>query len=295
LRYKKQIFYPFSRTYYLTFVNADDEEFSIDPPNYMLLGFEGFEQPSTDIQMSKAPYQDGKTFIDDIFDERVVTLTFAVFADDQQELFDRRAIINQRFNSRLGLGILKLEQVEGSTYYLDVITKSINFIESVKSEYTTVVIQLIAPNPFWYDPTQLESIMVGFSGGFSFPFSFPVSFGQVGTQVTITNSGNVDTPVLIYFYGEVEEPVIENQTTDESITLTQTVDDGDILIINTAFGEKSVMLLSGGEYTNAFEYVDPDSDFWKLQPGDNTVRYTSSSEGENAECRLYYYNRYSGV
>jgi len=235
LRYKKQIFYPFSRTYYLTFVNADDEEFSIDPPNYMLLGFEGFEQPSTDIQMSKAPYQDGKTFIDDIFDERVVTLTFAVFADDQQELFDRRAIINQ------------------------------------------------------------ESIMVGFSGGFSFPFSFPVSFGQVGTQVTITNSGNVDTPVLIYFYGEVEEPVIENQTTDESITLTQTVDDGDILIINTAFGEKSVMLLSGGEYTNAFEYVDPDSDFWKLQPGDNTVRYTSSSEGENAECRLYYYNRYSGV
>jgi len=295
LRYRKQIFYPFSRTYYLTFVNADDEEFSIEPPNYMLLGFEGFEQPTTDIQMSKAPYQDGKTFIDDIFDERVVTLTFAVFADDQQELFDRRATINQRFNSRLGIGILKLEQVEGSTYYLDVITKSINFIESAKSEYTTVVIQLIAPNPFWYDPTQLESIMVGFSGGFSFPFSLPVSFGQVGTQITVSNSGNVDTPVLIYFYGEVEEPVIENQTTDESITLTQTIDDGDILIINTAFGEKSVMLLSSGEYTNAFEYVDPDSDFWKLQPGDNIVRYTSSSEGENAQCRLYYYNRFSGV
>jgi len=295
LRYRKQIFYPFSRTYYLTFVNADDEEFPIEPPNYMLLGFEGFEQPSTDIQMSKAPYQDGKTLIDDIFDERIVTLTFAVFADDQQELFDRRATINQRFNSRLGLGILKLEQTEGSTYYLDVITKSINFIESVKSEYTTIVIQLIAPNPFWYDPTQLESIMVGFSGGFSFPLSFPVSFGTVGTQITITNSGNVDTPVLIYFYGEVVDPVIENQTTDESITLTQTVDDGDILIINTAFGEKSSMLLSGGEYTNAFEYVDPDSDFWKLPPGDSTVRYTASSEGENAQCRLYYYNRYSGL
>lgn len=295
MRYRKQIFYPFSRTYYLTFVNADDEEFPIEPPNYILLGFEGFEQPSTDIQMSKAPYQDGKTFIDDIFDERIVTLTFKVFADDQQELFDRRATINQKFNSRLGMGILKLEQVEGSDYYLDVITKSVNFIESANSEYTTAVIQLIAPNPFWYDPTQYESIMVGFSDGFSFPFSLPVSFGQVGTEVTITNSGNVDTPVLIYFYGEVEEPVIENQTTEESITLVETVDDGDILIINTAFGEKSAMILSGGEYTNAFEYVDSDSDFWKLQPGENSVRYTASSEGENAECRLYYYNRFSGV
>lgn len=295
MSYRKQIFYPFSRTYYLTFVNADDEEFPIEPPNYLLTGFEGFEQPSTDIQMSKAPYQDGKTFIDDIFDERVVTLTFTVFADDQQELFDRRYLINQKFNSHLGMGTLRLEQAEGSDYYLDVITKSINFIESNKSGYTTAVVQLIAPNPFWYDPTQVEEIMVGFSGGFSFPFSFPVSFGQVGSQITISNSGNVDTPILVYLYGEIEDPVVENTTTDESIIISQTIDDGDILIINTAFGEKSSMILSGGEYTNAFEYVDPDSVFWKLQPGDNSVRYTVSDEGENAGCRIYYYNRFSGV
>ena len=291
----KQIFYPTSRTYYITFVNASAEEFPIEPPNYLLLSFEGFEQPSTDIQMSKAPYQDGKTLIDDIFDERVITLTFAIFGDTQQELFDRRALVNQKFNSRLGLGTLRFEQVDGNTYYLDTITKSINFTKSTESSHTIAVIQLIAPNPFWYDPTQIERIMVGFSGGFSFPFSFPVSFGQVGTQLTISNSGNIETPVLIYFYGEVVDPVIENLTTEEEIAIIGTVADGDILIINTAFGEKSVMILSGGVYTNAFEYVDPDSVFWKLPPGDSQVRYTVSSEGENAQCRIYYYNRFSGV
>jgi len=88
---------------------------------------------------------------------------------------------------------------------------------------------------------------------------------------------------------------MQNLTTDEDITIDGTIDDGDILIINTAFGEKSVLILSGGEYTNAFEYVDPDSVFWKLQPGDNVVRYTAASEGENAQCRLYYYHRYSGL
>ena len=295
MTHRKQIFYPITRSYYITFVNASDEEFPIEPPNYLLLGFEGFEQPSTDIQMSKAPYQDGKTLIDDIFDERVITLTFAIFGDTQQEIFDRRALVNQKFNSRLGLGTLRFDQVDGNTYCLDVITKSINFTKSIESSYTIAVIQLIAPNPFWYDPTQIERIMVGFSEGFSFPFSFPISFGTVGTQITISNSGNVETPILIYFYGEVVNPTVQNLTTDEEISIIQTIPDGDILIINTAFGEKSVLILSGGEYNNAFEYVDPDSVFWKLKPGDNVVRYTVSSEGENAQCRLYYYKRFSGV
>ena len=92
------------RTYYITFTNANGEEFSINPPNYLLMGFKGFEMPSNDIQLSRAPYQDGRTFIDQLFDERVITLEIALFGDTQQELFDRRLVVNQRFNSRLGMG-----------------------------------------------------------------------------------------------------------------------------------------------------------------------------------------------
>jgi hypothetical protein len=284
-----------TRTYYITFINANGDEFGINPPNYLLTDFDGFGISDSDIQLSKAPYQDGKTYIDQIFDEKVITLEFAIFGDTQQEIFDRRLNVNQKFNPRLGLGILKFEQVAGETYYIDVITKKISF-GNVKSKYNNMaIVELIAPDPFWYDPTQAERILVGFSGGFSFPFSFPVSFGQVGTQLTISNAGDIDTPVIVYLYGEVVDPVIKNITTDEEISITKTVADGDILIINTAFGEKSVMILSGGAYTNAFEYVGSDSTFWKLSPGDNTVSYTVTSEGENAACRVYYYNRFSGV
>ena len=289
------IFDNLTRTYYITFTNADSEEFVINPPSYLLTNFEGFEMPPTDVQLSRAPYQDGKTFIDQLFDERVITLEFAIFGETQQDLFDRRITVNRKFNSRLGLGTLTFQQIGGSTYSIDVITKSINFTNSTNKNYNMAVIQLIAPNPFWYDPTQVEQIMIGFSGGFSFPFSFPFNLGTVGSQVDVTNSGNVDTPVLIYFYGEVVDPTIQNLTTDEEIAIVKTVDDGDILIINTAFGEKSVLILSGGVYSNAFEYVDPDSIFWKLAPGSNTLKYTVTSEGANAQCRVYFYNRYSGV
>jgi hypothetical protein len=284
-----------TRTYYITFINADDEEFNISPPNYLLLNFDGFEQGQVEIQSSKAPYQDGETYIDNLFAKKIITLEIALFGDNQQEVFDRRLIISRIFNSRLGMGKLRLQQVTGSTYDIDVITKSIQFGSVTSKYHNKAIIELIAPNPFWYDPTQVESIMVGFSGGFSFPFSFPFNLGTVGSEIEVANSGNIETPIMIYFYGEVIDPVITNETTDEEIIITQTINDGDILIVNTAFGEKSALILSGGEYVNAFEYVDPDSTFWKLAPGSNTIKYTVTSEGANAQCRIYYYHRYSGV
>lgn len=283
------------RTYYLTFTNANSEEFTISPPNYLLLNFDGFEQGQVNIQSSKAPYQDGETYIDNIFAKKVITLTIALYGDTQQEVFDRRLIVSRIFGSRLGIGTLRFQQVAGSTYDIDVITKSISFGNVTSKNHNVAIIELIAPNPFWYDPTQIEQIMVGFSGGFSFPFSFPFNLGTVGSEVEVTNAGNIETPVMIYFYGEVVDPVMQNLTTGEDITIIKTVNDGDILIINTAFGEKSVMILSGGVYTNAFEYVDPESVFWKLAPGNNTIKYTVTSEGANAQCRLYYYNLFSGV
>ncbi|MEI6059036.1 MAG: phage tail family protein, partial [archaeon] len=167
--------------------------------------------------------------------------------------------------------------------------------KSIEKNYTIAVIQLIAPNPFWYDPTILTSSMVGFTGGFSLPFSFPINFGTVGTNISIDNTGDVSTPILLTFTGEIVDPVITNNTTGESIIIVKQTNDGDTLVINTAFGAKSVQILSGGVYSNAFEYVDPDSVFWQLQPGINSVSYTATSEGPNASAQIQYYKRFSGV
>ena len=286
-----------SRTEYLSFINSEGLEFNITPPNYLLINAGCFGLAPLDIKLSKAPYQDGKTLIDEVYDERNFDIEFTIFASDKQTLFNRRLNVVNRFSPYLGLGQLKWRQVDGSTYYLDCLVKKIKFPQGVAqgTKHQKVLMQMVAPNPFWYDSTQIEKIMVGFSGGFSFPFSFPVDFGIVGTQIEAINIGNVDSPIIIYLYGEVVNPVITNTTTDEEITVVLTVADGDILIINTAFGEKGALILSGGEYTNAFEYVDPDSVFWKLQPGSNTISYSVTSEGENASCRIYYYNRFSGI
>jgi len=280
----------------LTYVNANDESFAIQD-NYILNKFSGFSEMPAIHQMSKAPYQDGKTYIDTLLDPRLMTLEILIKGDDRQEVFNRRLTVTKQFNSKLGVGKLIWEQEDGTQYYIDCVPYPPIFPHGKAQNkwYQVVILQFIAPNPFWYDPTQIQQIMVGFSGGFSFPFSFPINFGTVGTQIEAINTGNVDTPVMIYLYGEVVDPVITNITTGEAITIVKTVNDGDILIINTGFGEKGALILSGGEYINAFEYVDPESIFWKLKPGVNTFKYTVTSEGANAQCRIYYYHRFSGV
>ena len=279
------------------FTNANGNTFYIQD-NYILSpDWAGFGEVDVEHKMTKAPYQDGKTFIDTIFDERELIVPFLIKADNRQEVFDRRLIVSNHFNPKLGIGTLTWEQEDGTRYCIDCIPYAPIFPggKAQNRWYQEVIIMFVAPNPFWYNPTQGESIMVGFTGGFSLPFSLPIGFGTVGSQIDIVNLGSVETPVMIYFYGEVVNPTIQNLTTEEEISIIKTIDDGDILIINTAFGEKAAMILSGGEYINAFEYVDPASTFWKLDPGTNTVKYTVTSEGANAQCRLYYYNRYSGV
>jgi hypothetical protein len=281
----------------ITFTNANGENFVIGG-NYILSpNWSGFGDSPSDIQSTKAPYQDGETYIDTILSPKELIVEFTIIGSTRQQVFDRRRTVINQFNPKLGPGTLKWTQDDGSEYHIDCVPRSPQFADGQGQSDThqVVIVSFVAFTPFWYDPSQIQQIMVGFSGGFSFPLSFPISFGQVGSQKDISNSGNVETPVIIYFYGEVVDPTISNLTTDEDIIITETIDDGEILIINTDFGEKSVMVLSGGEYVNAFEYVDPDSVFWKLQPGGNTIKYTVTSEGENAQCRIYYYNRFTGV
>jgi hypothetical protein len=281
----------------LSFTNGDGDTFEIRG-NYLLSpNWSGFGNMPINLQSTKAPYQDGRTYIDAILEEKELVLEFTIIGDTRQSVFDRRRTVASMFNPKRGIGTLKWLQEDGTEFHIECIPLGPEFPggDGQGNTFQSVIVSFMALSPYWFDPVQVQRTMVGFSGGWSFPLSFPLSFGEVGTQIDVENDGDLETPIMIYLYGEIVTPVIENVTTDEKITVNKTIDDGDIMIINTAFGEKSVMILSGGVYTDAFEDVDPESVFWSLEPGANTIKYTSASEGENAECRIYYYNRYGGV
>lgn len=281
------------------YVNGNGETFQLsNTGDYFILSWWGFGDLPVEHKTSKAPYQDGETLIDTYYGKRDFGISFTIVGNSRQQIFDRRLTVSKHFNAKLGIGYFEWTQSNGSTIYrIDCIPSKVTFADGngQGASWQDVIIEFMAPNPFWYNPTVINSILVGFSGGLSFPFSFPISFGTVTSQITVNNSGDVDTPVVLSFVGEIEDPVLENVTTGESMTISKNIPSGSTLIITTQFGNKTVQIFDGVSYTNAFEYVDPSSVFWQLIPGNNIIKYSVSYEGSGSYCSLQYYNRFSGV
>ena len=127
-------------------------------------------------------------------------------------------------------------------------------------------------------------------------FSFPLSFGTVGQTLDIENYGDLESPVFIRMIGPLKNPVLENVTTGQRISITREILEGESLEINTAFGKKSVTIIdSNNNRSNAFHYVSPDSEFWQIVPGLNTVSYAATEESSSSAVTISFYHRYAGV
>ena len=70
---------------------------------------------------------------------------------------------------------------------------------------------------------------------------------------------------------------------------------GDVITIDTSYGNKSIMLQRNGQESNIYRYMDVDSTFMQLDIGDNLFRYDADSGLSNLEVTVYYVQKYLGV
>ena len=153
---------------------------------------------------------------------------------------------------------------------------------------------LLAPDPCWYDATATTLPLAGLTGGATFPISFPCIFAVQGSTRVIINEGDIAAPVRIQIPGPCLNPVVENLSTGEKIALTLEVDAGKTVLIDTAYGNLLCRLVaSNGTQTNAMQYLTPESAFWQLQPGENIVTFSAPSG--SVEVAIEYASRYTGV
>ena len=112
----------------------------------------------------------------------------------------------------------------------------------------------------------------------------------------IVNDGDAPTPLVVEFYGPAVNPKVINETTGEFIQLNQTLGLEEVMRINTADGEKSVIFIDAeGVERNVFNWIDLDSTFFKLQVGENYLTYTADSDIQGAVVNFYYQNRYNAL
>lgn len=284
--------------YKFTFTNGRGQSIEIgNTPPFVLEEVEGIAGVGSETQLEKAPFQDGASYLDSLMDIREITIVAQIRANGDME--SRRSEMLRIINPKTGLGKLTFEN-NGIKRVIDCVVSVAPVMPDNKSNrlrnWQRVQFQFMAPDPYFKDSEAMKFVLASFVGGFTIPFSFPISFGSVGQTLNLDVDSDVDTPILIRMNGELINPTIVNVTTGKFIRVVQTIPDGSTLEIDTAFGQKRVEIIDSlGNRTNAFHYLDPLSSLFVLEPGENTLTYTATSQGVNASADIAYFNRYMGV
>lgn len=253
-------------------------------------------------QTSTGPYQDGTTPEGDAyFEPKVLTLEILVVSKDINAAIRE---LNQKLNPKLGLGKITYESGGNAREFDKVRTRVLPTLESGKKrghgyQITNVIFEIF--DPIYKDVNYTEAQIVSGGNSFSFPLNITDSFefDFLNTNgVTVTNRGDLETPLNIIIDGPLSSPVvIENLTTGEKIVTQLAIAEGERLTVITEPDNLNVIktIVSTGEETVAFQYIDvAQTEFFSLQHGTNTLRIAAAG-AEVGEATIKFKNRYVGV
>ena len=190
------------------------------------------------------------------------------------------------------------------TYTDGAVTRAITvYTESVtvdlKSRSHAYTVSLIAPYPFFTDSAPTDVNVAAWEDEWEWPataadpdaglFEFDAStidtdVLEYGTRtenmiVTCENAGDVPCGIIVTFAASatVDSPGLLNVDTGEYLSVNVTMTAGDTLTVDTRFGHRTAVLVSGGVTTNVFRYIDAGSTFLQLAQGENN--FTALLEG----------------
>jgi hypothetical protein len=263
---------------------------------FLLQSIDGLGDVDADTQTQKSPFQDGSTYIDSVLQERAISLEIVILAD-KSTLLEKRQYLASVFNPKLGKGVLRYENGE-IIREIEAVPDGVPVFPSGKENrgptFQKALVNLLCPNPFWKSPEITEEPT--FEPLFQFPFEGVFEIGMQRDNRIIVNDGDAPTPVFIEFHGPAVNPKITNKTTGEFIKVNQTLQEGEVMKIDTTPGKKSVYFVQpDGTARNVFNWIDLESTFFQLVVGENEIEYSADSDIQGAVVNIKYHKLYNAV
>lgn len=262
---------------------------------YFLETIDGVGEVPVAIESQKAPKQDGSTYLDNVLDNRAISIEGTIITKgDPGAVLKARRLMQRVLNPKLGEVTITYQQGGRVKEIVGIVETTPVFPGGQGSKglfYQKFLIYLICHEPFWLDPYFESREMSYLMGGIRFKLFLPTLFSYRGFKRRAFNGGDVAAPVEIEFKGPAVNPTVSNLTTGEFITVNRELADDDVLTISTAFGKKYVRI--NGE--NAFHYIDLNSVFWSLAPGENILSYQSNNDSIKTRVVVRWKNRYVGL
>jgi Phage tail protein len=263
---------------------------------FLLQSINGLGDVDADIQTQKAPFQDGSTYIDSVLQERPISLEVVILAD-KSTLLEKRQYLASVFNPKLGKGVLRYENGE-TIREIEAVPDGVPTFPSGRENrgptFQKALVNLLCPDPYWKSTEITEEPT--FEPLFQFPFEGVFEIGIQRDKRIIVNDGDAPAPLYIEFYGPATNPVITNKTTGEFIKVNQTLQEGEVMKIDTTPGRKSVYFVQpDGTERNVFNWIDLNSSFFQLVVGENEIEYSADSDIQGAIVNISYRKLYNAV
>jgi hypothetical protein len=260
------------------YIAPDGQSYQFDNArDDILLAFQGYGMPGINYISQQGPFQHGETLLDYRLAPRVIQLEHRRQGCDRYDYWDNRGGIlnilrpNRQLPNSFELGKLRKVLPGNVKRDIDVLVQQGPQFAARNDggdwlDFTDTI-QFIAPDPTFYDPDTITVIWaVTDTGGLKFYSAFaldelksPWVFGTdvVTGSVQVHYNGTWLAYPTIYFVGPLNSPMIENQTTGETIQLSYNIPAGETVTVALPFGNKTVKSNTGA---NLIGYVTTGSD-----------------------------------
>ena len=285
--------------YQVSIENSKGESIQLtgNEPNYQILNIEGLNPPQAQVNLTNIAGMDGAKF-------------------NSAKLQTRNLVITVKINGNAEANRIKLYNYfptkEEVTFYYSNGTRDVfikGYVNTCEvnpfTEGEQMQISILCPNPYFKAVDEVVADISSVTALFTFPFSInqgePIPFSSYeSSKITnIYNGADDKTGVVIQIdiLNSVEDILIRNTQTGESLELSYEFEAGDRVTINTNSGEKSIKLLRDGVISNIFGALVSGSVFLQLVSGDNLLGY--QVDGGESDQYVYiifsFYSVYRGV
>lgn len=263
--------------------------------NYVVLSVGGVTPPTATVNMATLATSDGGIFNSSRLDTRNIVITIKPLNDieinriDLYKYFKAKQYIKLYFEN-----YTRSVWIDG---YIEVIDGDLY------SDDERLQISVICGDPYFKDTKTGLYAFSNVIDRFKFPFAIeaspgvPISELSEYSEIAITNNSDDETGVIIKMLavGNVTNPTIYNMTTNENFSLTISIEEGDIITIDTRRNHKGVTLNHNGTISNIINYMTQNSEWLNLIVGDNIFSYECYSGAANLQVTVELQPIYEGI
>ena len=274
---------------------GDQLTFTQNSP-FTVTEIQGLNPPPATINTSQIALIDGAKFNSSKLQMRTINVAFAIeYAAALNRIAVYKVLKSKQYVKLYYNGQFRQVFIEGYIASIDITYFDMKQI---------VTCQIICPSPYFKEAQVIIDELLNIVSAFHFPFSSTASpqlvFGYISNDVgiTIENDGDVECGMIIELYARtaVSNPKIYNYITQDFIGLNYTMQQADLITIDTRQGQKSVTLLRGGVETNLFNYVMQNSTWLQLPANGGTFVYeVGSGDTGDLAVTFKHNNMYEGV